>query len=336
MRILTCTGYYGTGSSAITDLLSEFDNCYSLTEHEIRFIHDPEGVSDLEYNLVQNHNRHNSGHALKRFKNRVDFWAGNKIIKKYEPYFNWKFKEISQEYIKDLTDFTYKGYWHQDVIDKGNLFYFRKRMLNKILQKTIWCKNTEKGLKELPNEITFCSHPSEEKFLRCTKDYTEKLFREANIENKDNIVVDQLVPPSNINRYIRYFNNIRVFLVDRDPRDIYILEKYVWKGTIVPVDNIELFCKWYKYTRSHRINENIDKENVFFVQFEDMIYKYDETIAEIIKWLNWKEINHNNKKKFFNPEISRKNTQVWKCFKEESANIKYIEENLKEYIYEYN
>ena len=73
MKIVTCASYYGTGSSAITDLLSEYDCCKSLYEYEFRFVQDPEGISDLEFNLVENHHRHNSGHALKRYRNKVDF-----------------------------------------------------------------------------------------------------------------------------------------------------------------------------------------------------------------------------------------------------------------------
>ena len=51
---------------------------------EFRFIQDPDGISDLEYNLVENFNRHNSGHALKRYKRLVDFYSGNMFGSKYD------------------------------------------------------------------------------------------------------------------------------------------------------------------------------------------------------------------------------------------------------------
>lgn len=73
MRFISCASYYGSGSSAITDFVSEFDTVYSFTDEEFRFVQDPDGVSDLEYNLVENFNRHNSGHAIKRYKKLVDF-----------------------------------------------------------------------------------------------------------------------------------------------------------------------------------------------------------------------------------------------------------------------
>lgn len=335
MRIITCASYYGTGSSAITDLLSEYDDCKSLTNYEFRFIQDPEGISDLEYNLVQNHHRHNSGHALKRYRKKVDFLSGNKLIKKYEPFFNNCWKKYSYEYINQLTDFTYRGYWHQDVIDKGSWFYLKKRCINKVLTKTLW-KNKEKGYCELPNEVTLCSAPNEELFLDCTRNYIDKLFNEANLDNKPNIIVDQLLSPSNLERYVRYFNDIFIYVVDRDPRDLFILEKYIWKGTIIPVENVELFCKWYLYTRKHRKFDKKILSNVRFIQFEDLIYKYDETIIGIQRDLGLTNENHIEKYKHLNPKISISNTKLWTRYKLNDEDIQYIETTLSEYLYDYS
>lgn len=332
MRILTCASYYGTGSSAITDLLSEYECCKSMSEYEFRFVQDPEGISDLEYNLVENHHRHNSGHALKRYKKKVDFLAGNKIIKKYEPFFNYHWKEYSYEYIDKLTEFRYKGYWHQDVIDKGEVFWLIKRLHNKILQKTIWKNQKDRNLDEMKNEITLCSAPSQSQFLELTREYIDKLFSEANGEQKPNIIVDQIVPPSNIDRYLRYFNDIKVFVVDRDPRDIYLLEKYIWKGKVVPVENVKIFCQWYKYTRKHRKTE-IYNNNVMFIQFEELIYNYDAIIERIEKWLGINSSMHIDKLKKLNPKKSINNTRIWEKNDVNQEEIKYIEKELKEYIY---
>ena len=230
MRIISCASYYGTGSSAITDLISEYENVYSLTNYEFRFVQDPDGISDLEFQLVENHNRHNAGHALKRYKKLVDFYSGNKFIKKYELFFQNRWKEISYEYIDNLTDFKYRGWWQYDLLDRGVNYYYRKLFLNKIIQKTIWRNKCERQLNVLPNEITYCSRPSEDKFLNETRKYITKLFTVANIKNANNLMVDQIVPPSNLQRYVRYFDNIKVFVVERDPRDVYLLEKKNLEG----------------------------------------------------------------------------------------------------------
>lgn len=328
---ITTTGYYGTGSSAITDLLSEYENILSLTDYEFRFIQDPDGISDLEFNLVENNHRHNSGYAIKKYQRLVKFLNGGKIIKKYNKFFGKHWLLESNDYIDNLVDFKYVGYWHQDVKDKGAWFYFRKRFFNKILQKTIW-KNQERSLKELPKEITYNSYPSEEKFLEVTKNYINNLFSRLNIENKDYIMVDQIVATTNIERYTRYFANIKVFLVDRDPRDLYLLEKYVWKSGVIPSKDIKVFSKWYKMSRKHRETEHYNS-NVMFLYFEDLVYKYDETVQKIENWLG---LENNNEKKLsvFNPEESRKNTRLWNKYSNESENIKYLEKELEDYLYE--
>lgn len=335
MRIISCASYYGTGSSAITDFVSEYGDCMSLTDYEFKFLQDPDGVRDLEFQLLENHNRHTSGYALKKYKRVVDM-LGNTRLKKYEHFFNGQWKKISYEYIDQLTEFVYTGYWHQDVLDRGLWFYIRKRIINKILQKTIWRNQPEVALNELPSEITYCSYPTKEEFYRYTKEYIEKLFQAANVENKANVMVDQIVPPSNLNHYLNYFNDIRVFVVDRDPRDVYLAEKYIYKGAVVPTESVELFCKWYEYTRRHRANEHYDNEHIMFVRFEDLIYRYDATAKKIADWLGLEEKNHVDAKKKFVPERSIKNTRLWEKIPNVESEMAYIEKTLPQYLYDYD
>ena len=124
MKVLTTTGFYGTGSSAITDLLSEYENIECKGDFEIRIVHDPYGISDLEYNLIENPNRHNSSNALKKFNSTVERICSPFFLSHYEKYFNNKFKILAKYYINSLCEFKYKGQWHYDLIERGNLFLF--------------------------------------------------------------------------------------------------------------------------------------------------------------------------------------------------------------------
>lgn len=330
MKIISCASYYGSGSSVITDFVSEFNNIYSLGDEEFRFVQDPYGIADLEYNLVENFNRHNSGYSLKKFKKMVDFYSGNFLLPRYEKYFKGNWKKISYDYINSLTDFKYNGWWQYDLIDRGSLFYFRKRILNKLLKATVWKNYPERTLNTMKKEITYCSHPSEEKFLQLTRSYIDKLF--SSVTDKNIIMVDQLVPPSNNQRFIRYFNDIKAIIVDRDPRDIFILEKYAWKDGIIPTD-VHTFCKWFSYTRDSRKNNFKSNDNFTYIQFEDMVYKYDETTKSVENWLGLKEKNHFRKMKIFDPNSSIKNTKLWEKVDCNLKEIKYIENNLSDYLY---
>ena len=293
MRFITCAGYYSTGSSAVTDYVSEFDNVFSFTQEEFRFIQDPDGISDLEFNLVECFNRHNSGHSLKRYKKLVDFYSGNVFSRKYSAFFGDAWKDLSYKYIDDLTDFKYQGWWLYDLYDRGPLYHFIKRLPNKLLHMTFWCNRSEDDqFNTMKKEITYCSHLSEEKFLTVTRDYIYNLFTSVVPKDKEIMMVDQLLPPMNLQRYLRYFDqNIQVVIVERDPRDLFVLSKYQWKDGIIPKD-VDLFCKWFEYTRSHRKHENLNTDQICFIHFEDLVYRYQETARALNDFLHLEEKYH--------------------------------------------
>jgi hypothetical protein len=334
LKIITCAGYHSSGSSAITDLLGEFDNCYSLGNYEFRFIQDPNGISDLDFNLVENNHRLNSSYALKKFKQLVDFYSGNKIIPKYEKYFNNCFKKISYEYIEELTGVKFRGIWSQDIIDKGKLFFYIYGMATVIL-RFIMRRLTGRGNIKYTvriNETMRISNPRE-KFYDLTRDYIFKLFTVANKYNKEFLIVDQLVPPSNTSRYLKYFYDLKIISVDRDPRDLYLLSKIYWKDNVIPKE-IDDFIEWFKITRSHRKYDQDESNNVLRIRFEELIYEYDDTLKKISVFLGLDLNTHIYKKKFFIPEIAQLNTNVWINHKEYSADVIRIQNELKEFCYE--
>lgn len=333
MKIITCASYYGSGSSAVSDLLSEYSVVKSLTDYEFRFVQDPDGISELEYNLVENFNRHNSGHALKRYKRLVDYYGDHLLYKRYEPFFQNHWKEYSYRYIDELTDFSYPGSWMYDSYDKGKLYDFLFRLPNGIMKRTIWRNSRDRNLK-IGNEITLASHPTEEKFLTCTKRYIRSLMEAANPENKPFLMVDQILPSTNIARHMRYFDDIRVIIVDRDPRDIYLQGKYFWHDSIVPTD-AEAFCKWYRYARSTQNEEILDKQRVLLIQFEDLIYNYKETVRKITQWLGIDESLHTGKFNSFDPSKSIENTGFWISHAEYKNDADQIAERLPECLYEF-
>lgn len=335
MNIVTTTGFYGTGSSAITDLLMEYDCIKIKSDYEIRIAHDPYGIRNLEFNLIENPNRHNSSFALKKFIDYVDFLSNPILGKKYQKYFEGQFKRIATSYIDSLFEFSYSGSWHYDLIDRGLFVFFCSRLYNKIIKFLRLCL----GIHDERNYSLLVSKPkaygticNEDEFLLHTRDFFEQLAKSINPEGMESVLMDQLVPPSNIGVYERYFNSIKIIVVDRDPRDIFLLEKLVWKGPVVPCNDVELFCKWFLWTR--RQYENTNKGSSLFIQFEDLIYDYDETIGNIEKYLGISPENHKNKFKKFNPSFSIKNTKLWEKFPEYKDEISFIEHKLKQYCYQ--
>ena len=101
---------------------------------------------------------------------------------------------------------------------------------------------------------------------------------------------------------------------------------------MMPTD-VETFIKWYKYTREPRKTEQFNKDNVFFVRFEDLVYNYEETTKKIMDFVGLEKSQHAFPKKFFNPSVSKLNTKLWEKYK--TNDISLIEKELKEYLYPY-
>ncbi len=332
MKIITCASYYGCGSSAVTDMLSEFSGVKSLTNYEFRFIHDLDGISDLEYQLVQCPNRHNSGHALKRFEKISRFYAGTWFNKRYEPFFNNQYMALTTDYINSLIDFKHKGFWFFDMYDRGPKLYYLYSLLIKLYKKF-----PIKILKPFPNEYTYFSHPSLDSFLIKTREYIHKLLESANVEREPYVMVDQIVPSSNISRCLRYFSDpIFVFVVDRDPRDIYVSEKLFWREGVAPTESPEAFCHWYRYARECASKESDNDPNIVRLQFEEMVYRYEDMKCEIIEKIGLTEEQHIKPFLKFNPKRSVHNTQLWMNRPELVNEIKVIEELLPEYLFDFS
>lgn len=336
MIILTCTGFYGTGSSAVTDIYSDCDNVECKGDFEVRILHDPYGVSDLEYNLIDNPNRHNTSNAIKKFKWFIDFRSSFFSGKTYEKYFQGNFKQISYEFINEICEFKYYGKWHGDLVERGKFFYFLSRSYNKIFDifKKILHINNEVDHNLLSSkELAYAGTFEEEKFLNATKRYTKRLINVLNKEGKEYVMVDQLVPPTNIKRYSRYVENLKVILVERDPRDLYILEKYYWHGTVIPYNDVKTFCDWYSWTRGQAQKKEEDTDNILKIQFEDLVYKADIMIPMLLKFSGIDLCHY--KMEHFRPNESKKNTRLWEKYPNEKENINFIEKELKTYLYAY-
>ena len=180
MRIITCASYFGTGSSAVTDFCSEFEDVYSLGNYEYRFLQDPNGVSDLEYHLVENNHRHNTSEAIKRYlkytKSLKSFgYAGGYNV------FNGKFEEFTEEYIQEITQLKTKNWFHINRIDRGNLFCYMDRAYSLVMKLLHGGMKTPRAFSLLQNrEMAYYSAISEEAFLKATRKYVNHVLSSVN------------------------------------------------------------------------------------------------------------------------------------------------------------
>jgi hypothetical protein len=332
MKILTCASFYGTGSSAITDFYSECDGICSLGNGEYRFLWDPDGVADLEYNIVENNNRHNSGYAIKRFirymKQQKKYGYG--LYDVFEP----ELESTIQSYLQNLIELESTTWWNQERMDRGRIFVAIDRIYSLAMRLLHGELKSERRYSLLQKtEKGYYTAIDEETFLAATQEFVENLLNLANPNKKEILLVDQLVPPTNTSRYIRYGKNIQAVVVDRDPVDLYLLEKNVWKWGVIPVNNAQEYVKWFKITRKYASSKNEDSNHILRIQFEDLIYEYDKTTKLLLDFAGLKKESHIKPKAFFNPAISIKNTNLAKLYPENKKDIDYIRQELSEYCY---
>lgn len=333
-RIIVPTGYMGSGSSAVTDLVSEFKNCENkFGAYEYIFLHCPNGVFDLEDKLLIGNNVVRSDEAIRSFQKQMEklyskkfWWVGN-----YKNIIGCSFKELTDKYISDIIEFNHDGYYymHEDV----DLKMFIKLVLLKpfklIFKKTKFPKilKYKDGMK-----ISFIE---DKKFYKISKNYIYSLIDNIS-SGKDNIILDQLLLPHNLFRIPNYFDKrLKVIVVERDPRDVYILNKYIWpkKNLRLPFPlDIDDFCDFYDKMR--KTEKKTKSDSVLRLKFEDLIYNYETTLAKIKTFLEFKNDEHIYKLKKFDPQKSIINTQLFRN-KEYEKEIKIIEEKLEKYLYKF-
>lgn len=325
MKKIACVGYHATGAGVIDDLFREFDNVNQCAyEFEFRIMQDPDGIADLEYNLVDNPHRLNSGFAVKRFQKYLQ-----RMAHAYDRNFGKQWRDITEKYIKDIVKFEYQGYWHGDIWLMNPLlrYYhlFRRaiaRMLPKKYRKPAYYNY-------FPWMQTYHATMENEDFLTSTQDYIDALCEAMNKEKKEYVVLDQPFSPSNLARYTRYVRDVKTIVVDRDPRDVFIFQKLIKEHTL-PSD-VREFCAVYRDSRKKK--SEAPEGTCLYVTFEDMIYHYDEYVEKVREFVGIDAVHHVRKKERFNPNISIKNTKLWEKYPEYADEIKIIEEELPEFLY---
>jgi hypothetical protein len=342
--LLASTGYGNTGSSAVTNILEEFGPVKSLGNTEFTFAHETDGIADLESSFIEGH-RLKTDLAVKRFLKLAHTLA---LSEQYSFSFRGKFEYYAKEYIKTIVKCKWNGGWHRsDETEKYSLLTkFRVRLAARFYWYYLQSKPYElfepdgwyPQYTPLSDEYysNFLSPEEHLDFLKKTRLFTDNLINEENTSNAYRyILLDQAIPSISFSRYIKYFSFPKLIIVDRDPRDLYVMAKAIWGSGYIPTQSVEQFIDWYSATRFSRDRELADNNDVLFVTFESLIYEYDTSLRKIANYIGMTERDHSLKLQRFNPELSIKNTQVFLYYPQLSNDIKKIECKLEKFCYNF-
>ena len=327
-EFICVSGYGKSGSSACISLLKEFEFVDGPNK-EFRIAKDPHGLIDLESSLVENWEfiRHNT--AINDFLEYCLMLSRNdgvfrKTGKGFSEILYIDFMKESIEYISRINNFMYFSDTMLHRYRLNILQSFKQRLRSKF---------------DLSNAAPmYFSRPNEEDFLMETKRYLKRVFENyATNKNIRKVVLNQAVSPTNIKKSLKYFDNEKLIIVDRDPRDIYatMLKEGSFLGAeVIGNDSVHKYIEWHLHVRkqvAHDIDTAVNQDKVLRLNFEDFFLHYSETIERIKEFLNI-DFTHKNKNSRFNPESIRSHVGIWREILDQDA-ILQIEKKLSEYCY---
>lgn len=342
---ITVTGYFGSGSSAVLDLLSEYSSVGSIVKdkeggYENTTLYHPGGIFDLEDKLLLGNDIHRSDEALRTFKtemmrlNENDFgWYGS-----FEALFGKQFENILNEFIEDLKPFEINArYYGQCEKVIFNPLKIPVQMAAKVLLGRTIYKWGRQFIYKSGCHNMFVAFPSPEEFYKAAKKFVKNFLNLYSEDGKEHTVFDRLLLCHNLYRIPQYFgDDFRVVRVQRDIRDVYFFNKYLWKeinaGTMYP-DDMETFIDYWK--RINAVEKPIKDSRILTINFEDLIYRYDDTVNKIEEHCGLNSKDHVLKKERFDPQKSIKNTQVFRLRAQWKPELQVIENQLSDYLYSF-
>jgi hypothetical protein len=248
----------------------------------------------------------------------------------YEKRSGGVFLKATRNYVDSIVDHTYSKTWH---------FYdFKLSYLKLICQRTM---RKLLGSKSYGDSRAYLAYPTEAQFRAKTKTYLKIVldgFLREQAAQQDKVLTEEsflVLPKSiplykqqNVTQITRYFDDPRIILIDRDPRDIF-LDMFRGKKRYLPnsKDSEKIALAFVRYCKKIREEQKLvaQNENVVLVHFEDMINDYDNSLAQLYNFIGVEEKHHDLKGRFFNPSDSIRNIGLWKnCDESEAKAIEVI------------
>lgn len=197
-QFVIVSGFEASGSSAVVDLLKEFEGCYEC-DAEIRFIMDPYGISQLERALTDDWDWIRASGAISDFLEMCRKGGRHKSHfplarygMGYKDTINPEFDSITEDYIDSLCYYKKGGastYHYKSKMSYPRYVLERIRYAIQFYSKGR-IHSASKG-----EPYFYGSHPSKEEFYEKTKKYFDNLYSGFFKGGVDTVVLDQgLVP----------------------------------------------------------------------------------------------------------------------------------------------
>ena len=328
--IIGACGFGSTGSSVITDYLKEFDGITVKDDLEFTWVSGLDGLIDLERAVMAPHNRtSDSIYAIKRFQELAQRKAHAYQRHGLSPEV---FERSANAFIDAIT--TTKWHWYDGRIP----FRYRSRYFFHNLMKRIIIPKIERKIGHHLHcwplqEVRISVRP--DNFYTAAQQHVDELLTGMGIDTNGIVALDQPFSGNNPQACFPFFKDPYAVVVDRDPRDNYVFARTKLLGRFhyIPIDTVEDYIAYY---RALRKDQPYLKTNprILSIQFEDMVYEYDTTSKKVREFLHLPE--NPRPRSVFEPNLSIANTQVFKRYPQFEADVKKIEKELPEYLFDFS
>ena len=328
--IIGACGFGATGSSVVTDYLREYDCVKVKDDLEFTYVSALDGLLYLERAVMMPFNRTgDSIYAIKRFEEMV---KRRKHLYETHGLSPDVFEESAIKFIDEIT--LTKWFWS---VEKTKSRYSPKKFLQTYyLRKIIPKKEMKSGhrAKCWPlKEVRLSVRP--DNFYEAARKHVDELMSAMGLNQDEIIALDQPFPGNNPQACFPFYKDPYAIVVDRDPRDLYVFGKTKLMGRMhfFPIDRVEDFIIYYRCLRKGQPYEQ-SNPRILRLRFEDMVYEYEKTSAQLRDFLHLPENPH--PKSIFDPSLSIANTQVFRRYPQFSDDVKKIEEELPEYLFDFS
>jgi|TARA_B110000908_G_C10265379_1_gene463336 hypothetical protein len=320
-NIISISGFGWSGSTAARDLLREYSEITHFTDKknffkEYSLSYDPNGFIDLYSKLVQNWNFLNVDKAIKDHVTYFNSISSKKNFINYhglhlDDFFKVNSKSLHKQFINKITLFNYTFSSRVNSLYKS----IPQKLVFKIINRTGYY-----------NQKSLFSNITEEDFFLELRVFHKNMFNQ--IIEKNDLMLEKAVPVNNINLVSNFFDNLKVLIVDRDPRDTFVemsKRKTLFWGDTRNITNEQVlnFAQWKKAMSTKGgvneipFNKLIRLKSdalVLKIKFEELVLNY-ENIKPLIEELVDKTSNdHICKYDFFDPKKSKNNIGIWKNY----------------------
>lgn len=313
--IICVSGFGHSGSGAVLDLLSEYDDINILghvdcngslrkqtgPDVEFSLLRGPGGLFQMEKVIASgSYGLHD--YQVHLFLSTIAFYY-------YEcgDLFGDRFIEYTRQFLERILLFRIP-------CGNGVSFSAREPAIGNRGSLLMWNDehNFFYGLKNLDVH----------EFRRMAKWYFLKIL--PLMTTRKFLVLDQFVSDAtgDIEKYEEYLGPIKVIAVHRDPRDVYATALAL-NVSWIPKD-LDAFVKWYKVS-----NENYFRSrhrDLLSLRFEDMINDYQGTVKRISSFIGLSANSHVRALRAFDPSVSRKNVGLHKSVLAHSVSTRLHDE----------